>query len=82
MIGRLYLGARQPGVFTSEDLDFAQQVADSLAVAIQNAQLFEAVLDGRTRLQALSRRLIEVQESERRYIAVSCTTTPARRWPP
>jgi signal transduction histidine kinase len=38
-------------------------------VAIQHAHLFEQVKSGRTRLQALSRRLLEVQESERRYIA-------------
>ena len=39
------------------------------AAAVQNAWLFEEVLAGRERLQHLSRRLVEVQESERRYIA-------------
>jgi Histidine kinase len=38
-------------------------------VAIQNAWLFEQVRSGHERLQSLSRRLVEVQESERRYIA-------------
>jgi two-component system sensor histidine kinase NreB len=39
------------------------------AAAIQNAWLFEQVRSSRERLQALSRRLVEVQEGERRYIA-------------
>jgi len=38
-------------------------------VAIHNARLFEQVLAGRERLQALSRRLVDVQEAERRHIA-------------
>jgi len=38
-------------------------------VAIQNAWLFEQVDAGRERLQSLSLRLVEVQESERRDIA-------------
>jgi signal transduction histidine kinase len=38
-------------------------------VAIQNAWLFEQIRVGRERLQSLSRRLVDVQEAERRYIA-------------
>jgi len=38
-------------------------------VAIQNAWLFEQVRAGRERLQSLSRRLVQVQEAERRYVA-------------
>jgi signal transduction histidine kinase len=38
-------------------------------MAVQNAWLFEQVRAGHGRLQSLSRRLVEVQESERRYIA-------------
>lgn len=38
-------------------------------MAIQNAWLFEKVRAGRERLQTLSRRLVEIQEKERLYIA-------------
>jgi signal transduction histidine kinase len=38
-------------------------------VAIQNAWLFTQVRAGRERLQSLSRRLVEVQEAERHYVA-------------
>jgi signal transduction histidine kinase len=40
------------------------------SVAIQNAFLFSQVMNGRERLQAVSRRLVEVQEEERRRIAL------------
>jgi signal transduction histidine kinase len=43
--------------------------ASQAAVAIQNARLFEQVRTGRERLGALSRRLVEVQEAERRSVA-------------
>jgi signal transduction histidine kinase len=36
---------------------------------VQNAWLFQQVRTGRERLRALSRRLVEIQETERRYIA-------------
>jgi signal transduction histidine kinase len=38
-------------------------------VAIQNAWLFEQVQASTERLQSLSRRLVEIQENERRYIS-------------
>jgi len=47
----------------------AEALAAQAAVAVQNAGLFEQVRTGRERLQALSRRLVEVQETERRHIA-------------
>ncbi|MBN1178943.1 MAG: GAF domain-containing protein [Anaerolineae bacterium] len=51
------------------DIALWQSIADQLSVAIENAQLFEEVRDSRDRLQTLSHRLVEVQETERRHIA-------------
>ena len=50
-------------------IQWAKAVVSQAAIAIQNAWLFEQVRDGREHLQALSRRLVEVQEMERHYIA-------------
>jgi PAS domain S-box-containing protein len=50
-------------------LSLLQLFAAQTTVAIQNAQLFEQVLAGRGQLQVLSRRLVEVQEAERRHLA-------------
>jgi signal transduction histidine kinase len=69
LIGVMTLAASAPGAFGPDTLDVVRQVADQLAVALQNARLFAEVRTGREQLQGLSHRLIEVQESERRAIA-------------
>jgi signal transduction histidine kinase len=46
-----------------------RHVADPLAIAIQNARLFDQVRAGRERLQILSQRLVEAQEAERRRVS-------------
>lgn len=58
-----------PRAFTDDHIRQVETLVSQAAVAIQNAWLFEQVRSGHERLQALSRRLVEVQESERRYIA-------------
>jgi PAS domain S-box-containing protein len=69
LVGSFNLGSDQPGGFAAEYVDIAREVASSLAIAIQQARLFERLRAGRERLQALSRRLVEVQEIERRRLA-------------
>lgn len=44
-------------------------LADQAALAIENARLYEQMRAAHDRLQALSNRLVEVQEAERRHIA-------------
>jgi PAS domain S-box-containing protein len=48
---------------------FRETLARQIGIAIQNSRLYEQVRSGHERLQALSRRLVETQEAERRYIA-------------
>ncbi len=62
--------------FNDNEVRTLQIVASQLSVALANAELFaeqerllEEVKAGRERLQALSHRLVEVQEAERRHIA-------------
>lgn len=55
--------------FTGDELTLLTGFANQAAVAIHNAWLFEQVNRGRNNLQALSQRLVEVQEDERRSIA-------------
>jgi PAS domain S-box-containing protein len=56
-------------VFSDSERMMAQALAYQAAIAIQNARLFEQVCAGRERLQTLSRRLVEAQETERRQVA-------------
>jgi len=69
VIGVVGLGKTEPGYFTQEHVYWAEALVGQAAMAIQNAWLFDQVRAGHERLQSLSRRLVEVQESERRYIA-------------
>lgn len=55
--------------FTGNDVRFVEALASQAAVAVNNAWLFDQVRTGRERMRALSRRLVEAQEKERRYIA-------------
>ena len=57
------------GHVTASETELASGVADRLAVALQNARLFEGAREARLRLEAVSVRLVDVQESERRRIA-------------
>ena len=67
-IGVLNIAAvRTP--FTEEDRRIIRIVADRVAPAIERGRLMETVSESRRRLAALSQRLVEVQESERREIS-------------
>jgi len=68
-IGVMTLQKASPDFFNAEHVRLAEVVSAQASVAIQNAWLFEQVRAGHERLQSLSRRLVEVQENERRYIA-------------
>ena len=65
----IVLSDRYTGEFTEGDEAILVQLAQMASIAIGKARLFEEVHHNRERLQALSQRLLEVQETERRYIA-------------
>jgi signal transduction histidine kinase len=69
LIGALCLWRIEPGRFAPETVNLAREAADSLAVAMHHAALFELVSAGRARLQEMSRRLVQAQEQERQAIA-------------
>jgi PAS domain S-box-containing protein len=68
-IGAIEVINRRSSSFNQSDLRLLSWLATPAAIAIQNAQLFEQVQLGHKRLQSLSRRLVEIQETERRHIA-------------
>lgn len=68
LIGSLNLGFNSPGKLTSEDNEIAREVADLLTIALQQAMLFRDVNEHRERLLALSHRLTEAEEEERKKL--------------
>jgi PAS domain S-box-containing protein len=57
------------GEFDGDEIRLLELFAAQAAVAVDNATLYEAVRIGRERSQDLSRRLVDVQEAERRHLA-------------
>ena len=60
----------QVRTFSQDELSSLQGLADQAALAIVKTLLFEQVSAGRQHMSALSQALIEVQENERRAIAL------------
>lgn len=69
VIGEITLTSPHPAHFSDDHEQVAQEVANHLAIALQNARLFEQVRHDRARLHALSSQLLEAQETERRFLA-------------
>jgi signal transduction histidine kinase len=67
--GLLSLSKREAGYFNEKHKELAEAMSSQASAAIENAVLFEQMQGSALRMQALSRRLVEVQESERRNIA-------------
>jgi len=68
-VGALTLGLGSDEELSPADLELAHEIADSLAVPIQNARLLEELRTSREHLRFLSRQLMGAQEVERRHIA-------------
>ena len=55
--------------FSEDQVRLAEAMSSQASVAVENAVLFAQMQASTKRMQALSRRLVEAQESERRSIA-------------
>jgi len=69
LIGSLNLWTESPDSFVLEHADIAWEVANSLAIAIQQARLYESVRQKEQQLRAMTARLAEAEESERQRLA-------------
>jgi PAS domain S-box-containing protein len=69
IIGVVTAASSQPDHFDDETLKLLLMVADRVAPAIERANLLDTIRAGRSRLKALSGRLLTAQEEERRRLA-------------
>lgn len=69
-IGIVAVATETDRQFTDDDLDLLRMVADRVAPAIERNRLTESVRAARERLELLSRRLLNVQEEQRRRVAI------------
>jgi len=69
-IGIWLFGRRDPDdYYPRQDIELLTTLANQIAVTVENARLFKQVRSGRDRLRELSRRLVQMQEVERRHVA-------------
>jgi signal transduction histidine kinase len=68
-MGVLDVCSTEPEAFSNEDMAVLQTLADSLATAIEQACLFQSVMQQGKRLRALTARLAEAEEAERQRLA-------------
>jgi PAS domain S-box-containing protein len=69
VIGFINVGSSLPDVYNEQHAAHLQTFAHQAAVAFQNARFFEEAQANAQRLQSLSHQLINIQETERRYLA-------------
>jgi len=69
VVGFLNLFWREVDGCQAGEMGLLTQVTNAVALAVEKNRLFEQVSAGRERLAVLSRRLMEVQETERRHLA-------------
>lgn len=67
--GTLNLGWRNPEGASGVDIPLLVEICDAMALAEQNSRLLEEVRTSHERQRSLSRRLLGVQEAERRRLA-------------
>jgi len=68
LIGTLNVAVAAPGAFSQQHLDFAREVADQLAIAIQNARLHQDVQRHADELAAAVIRLQELDRLKNEFI--------------
>ncbi len=67
--GLFSLSKSEAAYFNEQHVRLAEAMSSQASVAVENAVLFEQMQSATVRMKALSRRLIDVQETERRHIA-------------
>ncbi|MCX5813325.1 MAG: PAS domain S-box protein [Proteobacteria bacterium] len=67
--GMIFLIDKEFGKFQASQIAFFRTLGKQIGVATQNARLFEQVKQSHAQMKALSLKLVEVQEAERRYLA-------------
>ncbi len=71
LIGVLTVSKNEVGWdYTDADLTMLQTLSNQIAIAVHKAHLYEQVKSGRAHLQALSEKLVDIQEAERRHLAI------------
>ncbi len=69
LIGAIHLGSEQSGFFYNEQVEIVRDVANGMAIAVYQNQLDKQIRSGREQMRQLARRVVSVQEEERRRVS-------------
>ncbi len=69
LLGVLSLGSQEPASYSAEDAKIVQEVADMLAIAAHQAQLFQDLMVNRAQFRRLTQQVVNAREEERQRIA-------------
>lgn len=69
LLGAILVACDHPTPDDGELTEAGREIAGTLAIALNQSQLFDEVSAGRRRMRELSRRMLEVQEEERRFLS-------------
>lgn len=61
IIGMLVIGTREKNIYSQNDLTFARQLADQLAICIQNRRLYEEVVQAKREWEEAFRARVQMQ---------------------
>jgi len=68
-LGMLAIAREHGEVYAEEEVSFVSSLASSIALAIQNAHLFEQLSESQNQLRGLSQQLVLIQENQYRHLA-------------
>jgi signal transduction histidine kinase len=69
LMGALCIGAQEPAAFSEEHIEVASEIANSLAIALHQKQLFQEVQRQRRQVRALAAQIDQIEQAERRRLA-------------
>jgi signal transduction histidine kinase len=68
-LGMLAIAREHGEYYTEDEISFVGSLASSIALAIQNARLFEQFSESQNQLRGLSQQLVQMQENQYRHLA-------------
>ena len=70
LLGVIVIASNHERPFTTETIRIGKEITGSLSIALYQSQLFDEVSNGRLRMQAMSRQMLDIQEEERRALSL------------
>ena len=68
-LGMLAISRDYGEPYTEDEMSFVSSLASPIALAIQNARLFEQLSESQIQLRGLSQQLVQIQENQYRHLA-------------